>query len=276
MEIFIKTQAELDALPIKFDSFTRIILKDTTEKIIVRMARENSSVEAWGNSSVVAWENSSVEAWENSSVVAWENSSVEAWGNSSVVAWGNVGVHLFSSVSTVTLFMFSVCWKLAKGKINKKSKNCTVIELEEIDWFENNGIEKIKTITLYKKVSKDFKTQEGTKNETVWTVGSTVKHPSWKPTQEECGENKYHACSRSYFCDEFRNKKGDKYIALEIDIKDIYAWPKPTQEECGENKYHACSRSYFCDEFRNKKGDKYIALEIDIKDIYAWPKPTYP
>ena len=268
MEIFIKTQAELDALPIKFDSFTRIILKDTTEKIIVRMARENSSVEAWGNSSVeawgnssvvargnssvvawgnssvmarenssveawgnssvVAWENSSVEAWENSSVVAWENSSVEAWGNSSVVAWGNVGVHLFSSVSTVTLFMFSVCWKLAKGKINKKSKNCTVIELEEIDWFENNGIEKIKTITLYKKVSKDFKTQEGTKNETVWTVGSTVKHPSWKPTQEECGENKYHACSRSYFCDEFRNKKGDKYIALEIDIKDIYAWPKPT------------------------------------------------
>src|SRR3990167_5166112 len=92
MEIFIKTQAELDALPIKFDSFTRIILKDTTEKIIVRMARENSSVEAWGNSSVEARENSSVEAWGNSSVEAWGNSSVVARGNSSVVAWGNSSV----------------------------------------------------------------------------------------------------------------------------------------------------------------------------------------
>jgi hypothetical protein len=55
-------------------------------------ARENSSVEAWGNSSVVARENSSVVARENSSVEAWGNSSVEAWGNSSVEAWGNSSV----------------------------------------------------------------------------------------------------------------------------------------------------------------------------------------
>jgi len=80
-------------------------------------ARENASVVAWGNSSVVAWENasvvarenSSVEARENSSVVARENSSVEArenasvvaWGNSSVVAWGNSSVEAWENSSVV-------------------------------------------------------------------------------------------------------------------------------------------------------------------------------
>jgi hypothetical protein len=130
-EITVKTQAELDAIPLDFKG--RIYIDGGTpyNRIIVRNkylhsveargnssveARGNSSVEAWGNSSVVAWENSSVKAWgnssvvalgnstvealgnstvvarENSSVVAWENSSVKAWGNSSVEAWGNSSV----------------------------------------------------------------------------------------------------------------------------------------------------------------------------------------
>ena len=57
------------------------------------MARENSSVEAWGNSSVVARGNSSVVAWGNSSVEALGNSSVVAWENSSVVAKHNSQVN---------------------------------------------------------------------------------------------------------------------------------------------------------------------------------------
>jgi hypothetical protein len=97
-EITITTQRELDALPAKFDEYTRIYIK-STERIIVRSAWENSSVEAWENSSVEAWGNSSVEARENSSVVAWGNSSVVAWENSSVVARGNSSVEAWENSS---------------------------------------------------------------------------------------------------------------------------------------------------------------------------------
>jgi hypothetical protein len=76
------------------------------------VARENSSVEAWGNSSVVAWGNSSVVARENSSVVARENSSVEAWGNSSVEAWGNSSVELFISAYVIVLSSYVTVKKL--------------------------------------------------------------------------------------------------------------------------------------------------------------------
>ena len=98
-EIIVKSQSELDALPLDFDG--RIVIKFGTpyNRAVVNrrfrysvVARENSSVVAWENSSVVARENSSVVARENSSVVAWENSSVVAWENSSVVARGNTQV----------------------------------------------------------------------------------------------------------------------------------------------------------------------------------------
>ena len=98
-EIIVKSQAELDALPIDFDG--RIVIKFGTpySRAVVNrsfkysvVASENSSVVARGNSSVEAWDNSSVEAWDNSSVEAWENSSVEARENSSVEARGNTQV----------------------------------------------------------------------------------------------------------------------------------------------------------------------------------------
>jgi len=193
------------------------------------VARENSSVVARENSSVVARGNSSVEAWENSSVEAWGNSSVEAWGNSSVEAWGNVGVHLLSDSSTVALFMFAVCWQIAKGKIERKSKTATIIKPKPGNWFDENGVElKGKTIVLYKRVSAAFKTQEGTRNETFWAVGSTVEHASWNPTEKECGEGKFHACSRPFFCDEFRSIAGDRYVAIEVAVKDTHAWRNPS------------------------------------------------
>jgi hypothetical protein len=92
--IVVKTQADLDALPARFEAYTTIEIRGGSryDRIVVRQKWENSSVEAWGNSSVVARENSSVVARENSSVEAWENSSVVARGNSSVVAWGNSSV----------------------------------------------------------------------------------------------------------------------------------------------------------------------------------------
>ena len=85
-------------------------------------------------------------------------------------------------------------------------------------------------VVLIKRVSKDWKTQEGTQNETTWIIGSTLEHPAWNPSEQECGEGKYHACAEPFFCDAFRNEKfDDKYVALRIAIKDLYAWPKEPQ-----------------------------------------------
>ena len=99
--------------------------------------------------------------------------------------------------------------------------------MQALDWFETNGIEKKGSVILYKKVSKDFKTQEGTENETRWKIGTTLNHPKWNPEERECGEGKYHACSKPYFCDDFRNGTDDKYIAIKINSKDLYEWKKP-------------------------------------------------
>ena len=218
MEITIKSQSEFDALPAKFDEYTRVYIQ-ATDRIVVARKIGNSSVVARGNSSVVARENSSVEARENSSVVAWENSSVEAREN--------VGVHLFSDYAHIALFAFAVCWKLAKGKIEKNAKTVTVITPKPSDWFDENAIKKTANVILFKRVSHDLKTQENTQNETLWEIGSTVEHPAWSPKEQECGTGKFHACSRAYFCDEFRSTKGDRYIAIEVARKHTFAWENP-------------------------------------------------
>ena len=156
-------------------------------------------------------------------------SSVVAWGNSSVVAWGNSVVRLFSEFSKIVLYGFSVLFKdvSLKVKVKINSKNVLIQKTKLLPYLEREGIEiKKGKVILYKKVSKDFKTQENTKNETTWTIGETLEHKNWKPELEECGEGKFHACSRPYFCDEFRNEKEDKYIAIEIDTKDLFEWKK--------------------------------------------------
>ncbi|HTJ77681.1 MAG TPA: hypothetical protein VL357_01675, partial [Rariglobus sp.] len=51
--------------------------------------------------------------------------------------------------------------------------------------------------------------------------------PEWRPDGEECGEGKFHACSRTYFCDEFRSTAGDRYVAIEVKVSDLHAWTAP-------------------------------------------------
>jgi hypothetical protein len=190
----------------------------------------NSSVVAWDNSSVEARDNSSVEARDNSRVEAWGNSSVVAWGNSSVVAWGNVGVHVQSEATVIELFGFAVAWLLAKAMKIKRHGHAQVITPTRMKgtagWLSDNAILPVAgSAVLFKRVSKEFKTQEGTDHETVWTIGKTLEHPAWSPKDDECGAGKFHACSRPYFADEFRSTKGDRYVAIQIAVKDLYAWP---------------------------------------------------
>jgi hypothetical protein len=249
-EIIITTQTELDALPASFDEYTRIIIKSTGSRLIVREAWENSSVVAWGNSSVEARGNSSVEAWENSSVVAWGNSSVEAWGNSSVVAWENVVVRVFSNyLKKVVLYGFAVAFVAATitVKIEKKSEYCHVQIVKDLGWFERNAVEQNPVVVLFKKVSKDFKTQEGTENETTWTIGTTLTVPNWNPISEY-GPGKFHACSRPYFCDGFRNKTGDRYVAVSIKLEDLHEW-KDTPQYPHKISFKTGTVLYECDRF---------------------------
>jgi hypothetical protein len=166
-EIIISTQAELDNLPNNFSEFTLILIKGGTfgNKIIIRVARENSSVVARGNSSVearenssvvasgnssveasgnssvvasgnssvVAWGNSSVEASGNSSVVAWENSSVEARGNSSVEAWGNSSVVAWENSSVEARENSSVeAWENSSIKIYSEYCNIKKAMMESV------------------------------------------------------------------------------------------------------------------------------------------------
>jgi len=137
-----------------------------------------------------------------------------------------------SDFATVALFMFACCYALAKGKIAKKAKTATVIKpvaTPGVDgWLEGQGIKPLANIILFKRVSNDYKTQENSRNETLWAIGSTVSHSSWEPTSDECGEGKFHACSRPYFCDQFRDTPKDRYIAIKIAKDNLHVWPNPT------------------------------------------------
>jgi hypothetical protein len=216
-------------------------------------ARENSSVEARGNSSVVAWENSSVEARGNSSVVAWGNSSVVAWGNSSVVARDRVFVRLLTVIQSLALYGFSIVSMDVSFKMKiKKAKTATIVKTKFIeDFFNREGVEVKKgSCILYKRVSQDFFTQEEYSWKTLWAVGTTLEHSSWEPDKEECGAGKYHACSTPYFCNEFRNIKGDKYIAIEVKTADTHQWKNPTYPH--KITFRKGIVLYECDKFGKK------------------------
>ena len=100
-QIIVKSQKELDAIPIDYNGIIIIQFGTRYDRAIVNK-KFKFSVEAWGNSSVEARGNSSVEARGNSSVVALENSSVEARGNSSVEAKHNSQVNDKSNAHKVT------------------------------------------------------------------------------------------------------------------------------------------------------------------------------
>jgi hypothetical protein len=137
-------------------------------------------------------------------------------------------------------------------KINKED-TCVVQRYKvQESFFERNRVKVENGVcVLYKKVSKKYKTQEDTRNETVWTIGSIVEHKQWEPTGSECGEGKFHACSRPYFCDEFRNNVGDKYIAIEVRMENVCEWKNPEYpHKIGFRKGLVV---YECDKYGNKK-----------------------
>ena len=195
--ITITTQTEFNALPAKFVEYTYIQVKNDPDLGRIVVNRK--------------W-----------------------YGNASVRAYDETVTRLLSSSAAVNLHGFSVCLNKANGKVVNKSKvtsgEIVPTKPKTVDeWIEGQGVKHMKAnrdnIVVYKRVSSDFKTQENTTNETTWQVGSTLEHPAWNPSSGECGEGKFHACSRPYFCDEFRSKQGDKYVAIKVNKSDMYVWP---------------------------------------------------
>ena len=197
------------------------------------------NIDGWGNSTlnINGRENSTLNiyGYGNSTlnIDGRENSTLNIYGcgNSTlnIDGWGNSAIRLkqISCKIIISIAAFCCLWKPANLNISvcKKSEQSVVIDYYNLPYLEREGIEiNGDNIILFKRVSADFKTQEGTKNETLWDIGSTVVHPKWHPGVEECGEGKFHACSKPYFCDEFRSNKDDVYIAIQVKIGDLHEW----------------------------------------------------
>ena len=198
--------------------------------------RENASAELRGNASAVLRGNASAELRGNASAVLWGNASAELWGNASAELWGNAFSRLFSEASKVELFGSSIALLQAAGAIAlRKSETAHILrQAPDPVWtvqsfIEREGIPQADgSVTLFKRVSSAFLTQEGQSWQTAWLPGTSVAHPSWEPAAAECGGGKFHACSRPYFCDEFRDVKSDRYIAVRVAIADLFAWQSPS------------------------------------------------
>ena len=154
-EITVKSQNELDAIPLDFKGiiyiqfgtyYTPAFVRNKYHRTVV--ARRNSSVVAWENSSVAAFGNSSVEARENSSVVAWENSSVvargnssvEARGNSSVVAMENSSVAAFGNSSVVARENSSVEARENSSVVAWGNSSVVAMENSSVVAWENSSV----------------------------------------------------------------------------------------------------------------------------------------
>lgn len=126
----VRTQAEFDALPRRFDEFTIIEIRAEPGLLItVSAARDNSTVEAR----------------DNSRVEAWGNSSVVAWGASSISARGKSFVRVFSPGAKVELQNASIAILQVPGATAlRKSERATIVEqeskVEEENCTTNNDL----------------------------------------------------------------------------------------------------------------------------------------
>lgn len=126
----------------------------------------------------------------------------------------------------MVLHDYAVCTTKTSDAIKVVGEHAHVQVYRDEPYLERESIETIDgKIVLYKRVSNNFLTQENTPNATAWQPGTTVEHPAWNPTQNECGAGKYHAVSKPFHADRFRDVPGDRYVAISIAVEDLYEWP---------------------------------------------------
>ena len=197
-------------------------------------ANGHSTVYANDQSTVYAYDQSTVSAYDHSTVYAYDQSTVSAYDHSTVSANGQSTVSAYNQ-STVYAYDQSVVRIYSKiTKIKKQEKTAVIIKVKPLkitteSWLKRFNIQRHTKdeYILFKRVSADFKTQENTSNETSWLIGSTVTVKTWEPKQKECKGGKFHGVAYPAYAMRFRKEPGDKFIALVIHKKDLYAWPNP-------------------------------------------------
>ena len=258
-EIRITSQSQFDKIN-SVESGDHLIVESSVKLsanlIVYGRLTLNSTVDtSWGRH-VVARGQAHVVAWEQAHVEAWEQAHVEARGQAHVEAREHTTTQVQSDDAVVLLFSFAIAViaKAIKHRITKKSKTAHIQTWEPEPYLTREGIAvKAGTVILFKRVSSEFLTQEGKPWETKWTPGVTRTHPAWSPYGSECGQHKYHACSRPYFCDEFRSKTDDQYVAIQIAVKDLYEWPNPHYPH--KIAFRKGKVLYRCDRYGNKIAD---------------------
>ena len=108
-EIIVKTQEELDNVPLDYHG--RIIIKFGTwlNPAILRKSYDNARAELWdnaraelrGNASAELWDNARAELWDNASAVLRGNASAVLRGNASAELWDNARAELWDNASAV-------------------------------------------------------------------------------------------------------------------------------------------------------------------------------
>ena len=146
-EIIVKTQEELDNVPMDYHG--RIIIKFGTwlNPAILKKSYDYASAELWGNASAVLRDNASAELWGNASAVLRDNASAELRGNASAELWDNASAELRGNAQIV-----DVC----RSRRASVSGNARVVYLPQSleEFISHYGIKGDGEITLYKAVHK--------------------------------------------------------------------------------------------------------------------------
>ena len=96
-EIIVKTQEELDNVPLDYHG--RIIIKFGTwlNPAILRKSYDNARAELWDNARAELRGNASAELWDNARAELWDNASAVLRGNASAVLRGNASAELWDN-----------------------------------------------------------------------------------------------------------------------------------------------------------------------------------
>ena len=170
-EIIVKTQEELDNVPMDYHG--RIIIKFGTwlNPAILRKSYDNASAELRGNAraelrgnaraelrdnaSAELWDNASAELWDNARVVLRDNARAVLWGNARAVLWGNASAELWDNARAEASGNAQIVDVCRSGRASVFG-NARVVYLPQTleEFISHYGIKGDGEITLYKAVHK--------------------------------------------------------------------------------------------------------------------------
>ena len=189
----------------------------------------NARASLYGNASAALYGNANAILSGNAIAALHDNASATLSDSASATLYDSASATLYDSASA------KAAWRSVIFRDSPTAKASTIGPWARVqepvsvnstaDWLSAWGLDPAaEQVILFKRVSSDLRTQEGTPNETTWKIGTTITHPNWSPDDDECGPGKFHACPRPELCDQFRNKPDDRYIAIRVAVEDLHVW----------------------------------------------------